>query len=38
MEKIEALEKVGKTLLLGEQEAAKMLINEQLVGQATGEK
>ena len=29
MEKIEALEKVGKYLLLGEQEAAKTLINEQ---------
>ena len=29
MEKIEALEKVGKSLLLGEKEAAKTLINEQ---------
>lgn len=29
MEKIEALEKAGKNLLLGEQEAAKTLINEQ---------
>ena len=29
MEKIEALEKVGKNLLLGEKEAAKTLINEQ---------
>ena len=29
MEKIEALEKVGKNLLLGEKEAAKILINEQ---------
>ena len=29
MEKIETLEKVGKNLLLGEKEAAKILINEQ---------
>ena len=29
MEKIEALEKVGKNLLLGEKETAKTLINEQ---------
>ena len=29
MEKIEALEKVGKNLLMGEKEAAKTLINEQ---------
>lgn len=29
MDKIEALEKVGKKLLLGQQEAAKILINEQ---------
>ena len=29
MKKIEALEKIGKYLLSGEQETAKMLINEQ---------
>ena len=29
MEKIEALEKAGKNLLMGEKEAAKTLINEQ---------